>query len=226
MTNTILRLAAVVLVFLCGTVSSGAETKQDRLERLRSYGFLITPGGIGDADIRIVVPYDCRAGMNEIDDLRDFCLKYSPRSEIVFFGPIVVEEDLRLFRSLLPQSHTRHMSAVRLGFVYRTTHDDRRSRVLRIDNVSTFAKRLGLRVGDVIVGIGDFRWPESHSQDFYQYAMTRQIPGQQSLIYVQREGAEIALPVRWSESGPSKLLTKSMANNAMNRSRGVTVLDN
>ena len=201
---------AAVLLLSSASVTFCAETRQERLDRLRSYGFLITPNGIGDTDLRIVVPYDCRAGMSEVDDLLRFCERHSPRSEIVFFGPVIVEEDLRLFRQFLPQSLVRHMAAVGVGFVFRTTHDDRRSRVLRVDNVTASGKQLGLRVGDVIVGIGEFRWPEEHSHDFFQYAMKRQVPGQQTTVYIKRDGREIALEFKWGESGPSKHLTKSV----------------
>lgn len=210
---------ATVSILLLGNVFSGADRKQEQRARLEYYGFLITSGNdFADTDTRIVVPHDSTAGEDEINELLNYCANYSPKTEIVFFGPVIVDEQFRQFCASLPECRTRHMPAVGLGLTFTVPDGEKERRVLHITEVHSLGKEIGLRIGDSILGIGDYRWPEADSYDSFWYALRRQLPGEKSTIVVKRDDQLISLPVTWRESGPSNLLTKNADNQAVNRS--------
>jgi predicted metalloprotease with PDZ domain len=209
---------ATASILLLANVVSGADRKQEQLARLVSYGFLITSSDFADSDTRIVVPHDSTAGRDEINELMNYCANYSPKTEIVFFGPVIVEEQFLQFCLYLPECHPRHMAAVGLGLTFTVPDGEKERRVLHITEVDSRGKEIGLRIGDSILGIGDYRWPEADSYDSYWYALKRQLPGDKSTIVVKRNDQIISLPVTWRESGPSILLTKNADNKAVNRS--------
>ncbi|MEZ6088423.1 MAG: hypothetical protein R3C05_10430 [Pirellulaceae bacterium] len=180
--------------------------QQEQLQRLKSHGILVTPGGIGDTSYRYVVSSDFRGGKPVIDDLLQYCVNFNPKSEVVFFGPVVTDDQLRQFQLLIPKSHVRHMAAVWLNIVATVSDDESERKILRVSDVGSPAREIGLQVGDVIVGIGDFRWPESESRDAFNAAMRTQIPGQKSKVVVSRDGENIMYPLTWEESTAHRLL--------------------
>ncbi|MEW4491015.1 M56 family metallopeptidase [Thalassoglobus sp. JC818] len=179
--------------------------QSEQLKRLQSHGILVTPGGIDGASHRYVVPSDFLGGY-VIDDLLQYCVSFSPKSEIVFFGPVITDDQFRQFHLLLPESHVRRMAAVWLNIVATVSDDERESRILRVSDLGSPAREIGLQVDDVIVGIGPFRWPKSESRDAYNAAMLSQIPGQESKIVVDRDGKVLTFPVTWEESTAHRLL--------------------
>ena len=209
---------ATACILLFASVVSGADRKQEQLARLESYGFLITSGGIDDTDTRIVVPYDSSAGKDKIHELLCYCANYSPKTEIVFFGPVIVEEQFQQFCRALPECRPRHMAAVGLGLIFTVLDGEKERRILHITEVDSRSKEIGLRTGDSILGIGDYWWPEADSFDSFHYAMRRQRPGEKSTIVVKRDDQIISLPVTWRESSISIRHKKNADNQAVNRS--------
>jgi hypothetical protein len=179
--------------------------QSEQLQRLQSHGILMTPGGIGGASHRYVVPSEFRGGY-AIDDLLQYCVNFSPKSEIVFFGPVITDDQFRQFHLLLPESHVRRMAAVWLNIVATVSDDERERNILRVSGLGSPAREIGLQVDDVIVGIGPFRWPKSESRDAFNAAMLSQIPGQESKIVVDRDGKLLTFPVTWEESTAHRLL--------------------
>ncbi|WP_182870925.1 M56 family metallopeptidase [Rhodopirellula sp. JC639] len=179
--------------------------QSEQLQRLQSHGILVTPGGIGGASHRYVVPGDFLGGY-AIDDLLQYCVSFSPKSEIVFFGPVITDDQFRQFQLLLPESHVRRMAAVWLNIVATVSDDERERGILRVSGLGSPAREIGLQVDDVIVGIGPFRWPKSESRDAYNAAMLTQRPGQESKIVVDRDGKVLTFPVTWEESTAHRLL--------------------
>ncbi|MFG0287928.1 MAG: hypothetical protein ACF8CQ_07140, partial [Rhodopirellula sp. JB044] len=179
--------------------------QSEQLKRLQSHGILVTPGGIGDASHRYVVPCDFLGGY-VIDDLLQYCVSFSPKSEIVFFGPVITDDQFRQFHLLLPESHVRRMAAVWLNIVATVSEDERERKVLRVSDLGSPAREIGLQVDDVIVGIGPFRLPKSESRDAYNAAMLTQRPGTESKIVVDRDGKLLTFPFTWEESTAHRLL--------------------
>ncbi|MCS7468744.1 hypothetical protein NZK35_18985 [Stieleria sp. ICT_E10.1] len=179
--------------------------QSEQLQRLQSHGILVTPGGIGGATHRYVVPSDFLGGY-AIDDLLQYCVSFSPKSEIVFLGPVITDDQFRQFHLLLPESHVRRMAAVWLNIVATVSDDERERKILRVSDLGSPAREIGLQVDDVIVGIGPFRWPKSDSRDAYNAAMLTQRPGHESKIVVDRDGKLLTFPVKWEESMAHRLL--------------------
>lgn len=179
--------------------------QSEQLKRLQSHGILVTPGGIDGASHRYVVPSDFLGGY-VIDDLLQYCVSFSPKSEIVFFGPVITDDQFRQFHLLLPESRVRRMAAVWLNIVSTVSDDESERRILRVSDLGSPAREIGLQVDDVIVGIGPFRWPKSDSRDAFNSAMLSQIPGQESKIVVDRDGKLLTFPVTWEESTAHRLL--------------------
>ncbi|KAA5547248.1 M48 family metalloprotease [Roseiconus nitratireducens] len=179
--------------------------RSEQFKRLQSHGILVTPGGIGGASHRYVVPSDFLGGY-AIDDLLQYCVSFSPKSEIVFFGPVITDDQFRQFHLLLPESHVRRMAAVWLNIVATVSGDESERKILRVSDLGSPAREIGLHVDDVIVGIGPFRWPKSESRDAYNAAMLTQRPGQESKIVVDRNAKLLTFPVTWEESTAHRLL--------------------
>ena len=141
------------------------------------------------------VPADWRGTDKDLDALQAYCQRHKSKAMIRFFGPAITLRHLKEFRTAFSTASIRHESAVGLGVVWRH-HDEDRVELLSVRQNSP-AGIAGVRRGDVILGVGEYRWPESDMRDSLAYALKKQIPGQRTTITVKRDDEVLALPIVW-----------------------------
>ncbi len=175
------------------TVLHSENATANDLSRLETVG--VQPSVVSDGVVHsFIVPSSWSGGRRDLDLLQHYCQLHNRSCHIRFVGPVICQERLRQFRVALPKARLEHEAAVGLGIVHKYfTHESR----LIVTGVSpdSPASKAGVLKGDIIVGIGDYRWPEQESQDAYYFAIRKQIPGQRSTITVKRNGATLSLPI-------------------------------
>ena len=97
--------------------SDDRDTSQSGLDRLKSFGYIVTDDGIEEHSPRFVVPHNSTVTPAAIEELLQYCIAAAPAAEVVFLSPAIVEEQLRQFRQFLPHAHIRHASAVWFGAI-------------------------------------------------------------------------------------------------------------
>ncbi len=193
-----LNAAIVVLVALvASTQTRSTEPTRDvqTLERLLASGIHAEMTEDGSVR-RFTVPCEWTGNRADLDQLQLYCQSYAPSVRIRFMGPVITLDRMRQFHVALPNAFLEHLPAVGLGIVHLYEMHDSQLIVKEVSPNSS-ADRAGLKEGDLIVGIGDYRWPEADSQDAFAFAMRKQIPGGHSSVTVKRNGKIITLPVVW-----------------------------
>ena len=186
--------------------SDDRDASQSGLDRLKSFGYIVTDDGIEEHSPRFVVPHNSTVTPAAIEELLQYCIAAAPAAEVVFLSPAIVEEQLRQFRQFLPHAHIRHASAVWFGAHFLVCLPDGINDVCRIEGFDRGAPAAewGLQKGDIILGIGEFRWPEAKSLDSFSFAIKRQVPGEKSTITVKRDNEILSFPVTWRTLPQSK----------------------
>ncbi|QDV23078.1 PDZ domain-containing protein [Aureliella helgolandensis] len=164
-------------------------------ERLLAVGIRAERAEDGSV-LRFTVPCEWKGNRRDLDQLQIYCRSHAPSVRITFIGPVITLERMRQFQVALPDAWLEHLPAVGLGIVFLDEMHDSRLVVSKV-SPNTSAELAGLEKGDLILGIGDYRWPEADSQDSFRFAMRKQIPGGHSSVIVKRTGKIITLPVVW-----------------------------
>lgn len=177
-------------------VHSSEATVPDKLTRLRAIGvrtpFVSDDGVVHD----FTVPAEWTGNHRDLDLLQQYCERHNRSAHIRFLGPVITQDRLSRFRDALPKARIEHESAVSLGIAY--LNDVDRSQLVVSDvSPNRPAARAGVEKDDLILGIGEYRWPASDSLDSFQYAIRKQIPGQRTNLTVQRNGEVVSLPIEW-----------------------------
>lgn len=194
--------ALAVLTVLCviPKIHCSDATSPNELTSLRATGVL--PAVVANDGVvhSFLVPPESLGNFENLNLLQRYCERYNRSIHIRFLGPVITQERLRQFRSALPEARMEHDSAVSFGITWHVTYNSHlHGNPLEVDDVvaGSPAAKAGVKKGDVILGIGEYRWPELDSQDSFQYAIRKQIPGQRTTVTVKRNGEELSLPIEW-----------------------------
>lgn len=191
---TLFAMLATV-VYVGESVCGGDDQMTQELSRLRASGIkphVFDQDGVAHC---FSIPPDWHGTDEDLDALLAYCQTHNRKATITFYGPAATERRLKKFEETFSNASIRHEIAVELGVVW-LHHDEDRVELesVRPNSPGGIA---GVRQGDVILGVGEYRWPESDMRDSLQYALKKQIPGQRTTITVKRADEVLTLPIVW-----------------------------
>lgn len=192
----ILPLAVLAVLGGHPDVHCSAAPVPDELTSLRATGVRLAHV-TNDGMVRsFIVPAEWTGNHRDLDLLQQYCERHNRSVHIIFRGPVITQDRLRRFCHALPKANIEHRSAVSAGIAYLNDLDGNQLVVSKV-SPNRSAAEAGVKKGDLILGIGEYRWPESDSLDSFQYAIKKQIPGQRTTLTVKRNGEVVSLPIKW-----------------------------
>jgi C-terminal processing protease CtpA/Prc len=191
---------ATLAVFSTNQYLRGFEATTGELTGLRATGILpavVTDDGVVHS---FIVPPEWVGNFDNLDLLQKYCERHNQSIHSRFLGPVITQSRLKEFREALPKARIEHHPAVSLGVSWEVTYHGRlQGDRLIVDSVTprSPAAKAGVEKGDIILGIGEYRWPELDSQDSFQYAIRKQVSGQRTTVTVKRNSELVTLPIEW-----------------------------